>query len=72
MAMELFLAIDALDGDTLIDPLILPSLRTFWQAPFMCEMHNCIVLDVAIGTISITTNIGSILECCFLIFHCFK
>jgi len=69
MAMELFLAIDALDGNALIDPLILPSLHTFWQGPFMCEMHNCIVLDVAI---SITTDIGSILECCFLIFHCFK
>jgi hypothetical protein len=72
MAMELFLAIDALDGVALIDPLILPSLHTFWQAPFMCELHNCIVLDVVIGTISITTNIGNILECCFLIFHCFK
>jgi len=40
MAMELFLTIDALDGNALIDPLILPSLHTFWQAPFMCEMHN--------------------------------
>jgi hypothetical protein len=69
MAMELFPTVDALDGNTLIDPLILPSLHI---APFMCEMHNCIVLDVAIGTISVTTNIGSNLGCCFLIFQCFK
>jgi hypothetical protein len=67
MAMELFPTVDAIDGNTLIDPFILSSLHIFWQAPFMCEMHNCIVLDVAIGTIFVTTNIGSILGCCFLI-----
>jgi hypothetical protein len=62
MAMELFLAIDALDGNAFIDPLILPSLHTFWQAPFMYEMHNCIVLDVAIGTILSLPTLGVFLN----------